>query len=71
MLVKYLLDLHFEQKVSAAIGSLYRFVSISQAIPISTFALGVWQIKRRTWKINLLKELEEKTTADPIPLPDE
>ncbi|RUS81894.1 hypothetical protein EGW08_010364 [Elysia chlorotica] len=38
-------------------------------IPLTTFALGTWQIQRRTWKLNLIQELEEKMRAEPIPLP--
>ncbi|CAG0918088.1 unnamed protein product [Notodromas monacha] len=39
-------------------------------IPAATFALGCWQVKRRRWKLDLIKELEEKTGATPILLPD-
>merc|ERR1719189_861584 len=38
-------------------------------IPISAFGLGVWQVKRRSWKLELLKDLEDRTTAPPVPLP--
>lgn len=38
-------------------------------IPLTTFGLGTWQIQRRTWKLNLIKELEDKMLAEPIPLP--
>jgi len=38
-------------------------------IPASAFGLGVWQVQRRSWKIELLKHLEERTSAPPVPLP--
>ncbi|KAK3767298.1 hypothetical protein RRG08_050849 [Elysia crispata] len=38
-------------------------------IPLTTFGLGTWQIQRRTWKLNLIQELEEKMLAEPVPLP--
>jgi len=37
--------------------------------PVSTFCLGVWQYRRRQWKINMIKELDEKVRkADPVEL---
>ena len=38
-------------------------------VPIFTFALGTWQVKRLKWKINLIDELQEKLARDPMPLP--
>lgn len=38
-------------------------------VPLAAFGLGTWQIQRREWKLNLIKELEEKMQAPPIPLP--
>ncbi|KAM9840902.1 surfeit locus protein 1 [Aulostomus maculatus] len=38
-------------------------------IPATTFGLGSWQVKRRQWKLQLIKELRDLTTAEPIPLP--
>ncbi|XP_077986753.1 surfeit locus protein 1-like [Glandiceps talaboti] len=38
-------------------------------IPITTFCLGTWQVKRRKWKLGLLRDLHMRTTADPIELP--
>ncbi|XP_046387790.1 surfeit locus protein 1 [Ischnura elegans] len=40
------------------------------AIPVSTFLLGTWQVKRRKWKLKLIDELRSKTTAEPIALPE-
>lgn len=34
-----------------------------------TFGLGVWQIKRLGWKLNLIEELEWKLKKEPISLP--
>jgi len=35
--------------------------------PITTFCLGVWQYKRRNWKIEVIAELEQKVKkADPV-----
>ncbi|KAF9481669.1 mitochondrial protein required for respiration [Pholiota conissans] len=38
-------------------------------MPIFTFALGTWQLKRLKWKINLIDELEEKLQLRPLSLP--
>jgi len=38
-------------------------------LPLSAFGLGVWQVKRLFWKADVLKDLEERTTAPPVPLP--
>ena len=40
-------------------------------VPIFAFALGVWQVKRLKWKINLIDELTEKLHREPIVLPDQ
>ncbi|CAF3813725.1 unnamed protein product [Rotaria magnacalcarata] len=37
-------------------------------IPVSAFALGCWQVSRRTWKINLIEKLKSRTQAEPISL---
>ncbi|XP_041049727.1 surfeit locus protein 1 [Carcharodon carcharias] len=38
-------------------------------IPVTTFGLGTWQIQRRKWKLQLIKELKKRTHSDPLPLP--
>ncbi|XP_061912775.1 surfeit locus protein 1 isoform X3 [Entelurus aequoreus] len=38
-------------------------------IPVSTFGLGTWQVKRRKWKLQLIDDLNKLTSAEPIPLP--
>ncbi|KAI2664632.1 hypothetical protein H4Q32_002884 [Labeo rohita] len=40
-------------------------------IPATTFCLGTWQVKRRKWKLELIRELKSLTTSEPIPLPVE
>ncbi|KAF4517769.1 hypothetical protein B566_EDAN002974 [Ephemera danica] len=40
-------------------------------VPIATFCLGTWQVKRRKWKLELMQALHSKTTAEPIDLPDD
>ncbi|CAF1216823.1 unnamed protein product [Adineta ricciae] len=37
-------------------------------IPVSTFALGCWQVSRRKWKINLIETLKTRIQAEPISL---
>lgn len=39
-------------------------------IPISTFGLGVWQVQRKQWKENLIAQLKNRTSSDPIVLPE-
>lgn len=38
-------------------------------VPLFTFGLGTWQMKRLHWKENLIEELTAKLRADPLPLP--
>uniref|UniRef100_A0A4W5LH97 SURF1-like protein n=1 Tax=Hucho hucho TaxID=62062 RepID=A0A4W5LH97_9TELE len=38
-------------------------------IPVTTFGLGTWQVKRREWKMKLIAELRSLTSVEPIPLP--
>lgn len=40
-------------------------------IPIATFALGTWQIKRWLWKLDLIKTLKHRTSAKPMDLPSD
>jgi surfeit locus 1 family protein len=47
------------------------FVFFLQAIPATTFVLGCWQVKRRTWKLNLIDDLARKVHSHPIDLPTE
>lgn len=38
-------------------------------IPVATFGLGTWQVRRREWKLKLIADLQRLTTAEPIALP--
>ncbi|XP_035245924.1 surfeit locus protein 1 isoform X1 [Anguilla anguilla] len=40
-------------------------------IPVSTFGLGTWQVKRRQWKLQMIADMNSLTTAEPINLPVE
>lgn len=42
-----------------------------QLIPITTFGLGCWQVKRKLWKEGLVKELEVQTSKPPVDFPKE
>ncbi|XP_033643202.1 surfeit locus protein 1-like [Asterias rubens] len=37
-------------------------------IPAAAFCLGTWQVKRRKWKLNLIRDMEMRTTAPPVAL---
>ena len=39
------------------------------AMPIVTLYLGVWQVKRLRWKLDLIDELESKLKREPLSLP--
>lgn len=39
-------------------------------IPVTTFGLGVWQTKRRRWKLEMLEMLQTKPKIPPVPLPN-
>ncbi len=47
----------------------YIFLSLLIAMPLVTFYLGTWQLKRLKWKNNLIASSEDKLTYPPIPLP--
>lgn len=38
-------------------------------IPVLTFGLGVWQVQRLSWKLSLIKDLEDKLHRPPLTLP--
>lgn len=49
-----------------------RFASIILlAVPVVTFGLGIWQLKRREQKLTLIDYLEKRTSSEPVELPSE
>ncbi|XP_058464680.1 SURF1-like protein [Malaya genurostris] len=40
------------------------------AIPATTFGLGCWQVHRKQWKEELIRNLETRVRMEPVPLPD-
>lgn len=45
----------------------YGFILL--ALPMLTFGLGCWQLQRRSWKLDLIEFLNERTKAEPKDLP--
>ncbi|XP_035209651.1 surfeit locus protein 1-like [Stegodyphus dumicola] len=41
------------------------------SVPVATFCLGTWQVKRRTWKLNLIESVKKRREIEPVDLPDE
>lgn len=39
-------------------------------IPIFTFALGTWQVRRRRWKLDLIEQLNDQANREPLELPE-
>lgn len=39
--------------------------------PATTLGLGIWQMQRKSWKLNLIEELNRKRSAPAVLLPDE
>ena len=59
----------YDIKIIGCYFKLYN--QFTQAIPVLTFGLGTWQIFRRQWKLNLIENLAKRTSAAPIPFPQE
>ncbi|XP_074655151.1 surfeit locus protein 1-like [Tubulanus polymorphus] len=38
-------------------------------VPAACLGLGIWQIRRRQWKLDLIAGLEERSRTEPIPYP--
>lgn len=49
--------------------SKYIFLSLLILMPVISFMLGTWQLRRLKWKNNLIASSEDRLTYDPIPLP--
>ena len=56
----------FKAKKTAALIPTMILLGIA---PVVTFALGVWQIQRLQWKVNLIDELGVKLQRPPMELP--
>ncbi|KFB51465.1 AGAP006533-PA-like protein [Anopheles sinensis] len=41
-----------------------------QLIPATTFGLGCWQVYRKQWKEDLIREMERKIHMEPVPIPE-
>ncbi|EAT36694.1 AAEL011244-PA [Aedes aegypti] len=41
------------------------------AIPATTFGLGCWQVYRKQWKEDLIRNLESRMRMEPVPIPDD
>ena len=39
-------------------------------IPLFTFALGTWQVRRRRWKLDLIEQLNDQASREPLELPE-
>ena len=45
-------------------------VTLIAAIGIAGFtSLGIWQVKRLHWKLDLIERVDARVTADPVPAP--
>ncbi|GAA5954883.1 hypothetical protein JCM21900_004976 [Sporobolomyces salmonicolor] len=45
------------------------FLILVGIMPVFTFVLGVWQVKRLQWKVDLIDQLDRKLHQDPVRLP--
>lgn len=48
---------------------LYRKIE-KQSVPICTFLLGTWQVRRLKWKTDLVERLKKRTSHEPFELPE-
>jgi surfeit locus 1 family protein len=45
------------------------FLALCLVLAIGFAGLGVWQVERRAWKLDLIARVEARTRAEPAPLP--
>lgn len=65
--------LHLDQSSDSVFEMFHNFISMyffPQLFPAATFGLGVWQIKRKVWKEQLIAELKRQMAKEPIDLPE-
>jgi len=60
---------HLNIKLIIIITVIFKILQF-QTVPVLSFGLGTWQVYRRNWKLNLIHDLKQKTTAPPIELPE-
>lgn len=53
-----------------AINKIKLLQNIIVLAPITTLGLGIWQVQRKQWKEDLIKNLESKLSLEPVPLPE-
>ena len=62
---------HKNIRSSSDVPNTSRNYRLLLVIPVASFGLGTWQIYRLQWKKGKIRELESRTQAEPIPLPDD
>lgn len=45
------------------------FLVLVGIMPLFTLGLGIWQVKRLQWKVDLIEQLDKKLHQDPVRLP--
>ena len=60
---------HFATK-NASESSKSKVPLLLWAMPVVSFGLGTWQVKRLGWKKSLIKQLEDRTTKEPLEITD-
>lgn len=60
-----------KQKQDQETKSVYSriFIGLLFLMPVISFGLGTWQVKRLRWKTDMISEAEDKLTLPPLPLP--
>lgn len=53
------------------IRTLNQYLIVLKLFPAATFGLGVWQIKRKIWKEQLIANLKSQMSKEPVDLPEE
>ena len=62
---------HKNIRSSSDVPNTSRNYRLLLVIPVASFGLGTWQIYRLQWKKGKIRELESRTQAEPVPLPDD
>jgi surfeit locus 1 family protein len=71
--VGHSVDAGHDTRLSKPVGRSTAFFSLLvllSVIGVAGFtALGVWQLERRTWKLGLIDQVEQRVHAAPVPIP--